>query len=280
MKAILLGLGLLVPLASAARADEPIALAANRELAVTAAGLDMDYHEIQPAKETPWINTGLYFDSREGWSPGVNLTWSDVFETKQELPSLYVRTSYQYYGGTITHYNYSTTNVAIDPQPLPIKINDLSAELGVAKMFDDRWLLAGFFQVEYFDWQRFLANANNLKEDYSFTAPGAGVRATIALTKRLALSGKLGWEYTEGVRVDGSGNPARQSPPIPFNLGSHFLGQGGVGLDYALSRQVALKLGFDFSHFAFGHSGVIRGQWEPDSFTNEGVTQLGVAWTY
>jgi hypothetical protein len=175
--------------------------------------------------------------------------------------------------------------VIISSQDMPIKINNVSVELGVAKLFDEHWLLAGFLQAEYFDWQRVLAKADNLKEDYSFAAPGAGVRATIALSRRLALSGKLGLEYTEGVRVAGSGNPASIAPPLSFKLGSHFLRQGSVGLDYALSRGVALKLVFDYSHFAFGHSAVDHfgrngTEWEPDSVTNEAVTQLGVAWTY
>lgn len=78
------------------------------------------------------------------------------------------------------------------------------------------------------------------------------------------------------------------TPPKTFELGSHFLGQGSVGLDYAVSRSIALKLCFDFSHLAFGHSqldhyltnGMPRTMYEPDSVTNEAITQVGVAWTY
>jgi hypothetical protein len=288
MKGMHLGMGLLIPLAfagSAAWADDPIVLKANREVAVTATGLYTDYQEIRPTIVGPvWTDSGVDLDSRTGWSPGVNLTWSDVFEPSNGRPSLYVRAVYQYYDWTINHNNYSMAGVIGKPERMPVKINDSSAELGVAKIFGDRELLAGFFEVEYFDWQRVLADAANYKEDYSFTAPGAGVRATIALSERLALSGKLGFEYTDLARVAGSGDAA--TPAIAFKLGSHFLGQGSVGLDYALSRCVALKLGFDFSHFAFGHSRVDHPNggtgtiWEPDSATNEGITQLGVAWTY
>ncbi len=144
-------------------------------------------------------------------------------------------------------------------------------------------------QLEYRDWSRSLPE-NNLDtvEDYSFFAPGYGLRITVAVSKRIALSAKFGIEYTVSPRWDGSGNAEYLVPPASVTLGSGSLWQGGLELDYMLTSRLALKLLSNYSHFGFGHSqtiyyndgGTLKNHDEPDSSTDQNIVQAAVAWAF
>ena len=81
------------------------------------------------------------------------------------------------------------------------------------------------------------------------------------LTNRLALTGKIGWEYTIGPKATSvpNVNPYSLEPSFLFHLGSGPVWQTTLGTDYRISDHVHCFFEMAFSHLGFGRSPVTFG---------------------
>lgn len=85
---------------------------------------------------------------------------------------------------------------------------------------------------------------------------GAGLKADYALTSRLVLRGRFGW-----AEVLNSG--------ISYNNQARPLWEGGLGMDYRMTRRLHLTAGGDYSYISYGHDRNV-----------ESSTEFGTAYSY
>jgi len=168
-------------------------------------------------------------------------------------------------------------------------INDISAEVGKGFfVLSDRAILIPLFQGEYRHWNRTVPGGFSPMEDYVYFAAGLGVRGDYAVTDRLALTGKIGWEYMIDPTNQTAANPSFSKPSNLLSLGARPIYQVSVGADYHLTEHIHAVLELDYSRFSFGQSPPVYYfintrryyELEPPSLTNDLLGQLGIAWSF
>jgi hypothetical protein len=262
----------------AARAQPPLAVAVNRALALGVSAQYMDYGEFTGSPEK-------LQDRDTAWTPGFALTASDI-ESLGDY-RLFGRIDYHYSHGAAEHWSLSLLGGPPLDYSTGQTVNQVDAELGYPiGALGQRLLLIPLAQAEYRSWNRDLPRSEfDTRETYSFFAPGVGLRASYAVTPRLAAGAKLGLDYIVGPTNAGAGNPLNATPPVTYRLGSRPLYQAGASLDYLLAPRLSLRLSSDYAHFGFGRSqlvplGPAAYRYEPRSSTSQVTTTLGLAWLY
>lgn len=263
----------------AARAQPPLAVQVNRAVGIGVSALYMDYREFTGSP--PRLQ-----DSDTGWSPGFTVTASDI-ESFGASSRVFGRVDYRFSHGPADHWSLSLLGGPPLNYTTDQTVNDVDLELGYPiAALNRRLLLIPLAQVEYRNWNRDLPHSEfDIRETYSFFAPGVGLRATYAVSQRLAASAKLGLEYTVGPTNAGAGNPANATPPVTYDLGARPVYQAGASLDYRLTPRVSLRLSSDYAHLSFGRSQFVplsptEYRYEPRSSTSQVTTELGVAWLF
>jgi hypothetical protein len=242
----------------------------NREVGVAASGLYLDYREHQK---------GGLLDSDAGWTPGFSAKASYIWDIGP-IDHTFAAVHYQFNNGDVYHQNFGS-NVAA-PHDNGLMINDVGLEFGKGILISPDLLLIPLAQADYRNWLRTFGPVGRVpQENYTFFAPGLGLRATYKVTSRLALTGKVGVEYTVSPTNSAAANPRLHTPDEVFNLRSEPLEQIELGYDYLLSPRLHGYGEIKYCHFIFGHSQRAGdGQFEPFSVTNQVSLQIGLAWDF
>lgn len=264
---------------AAARADELPVVSINREVGIFASGLMQSYREQNTNPAIP----SATLDTEYGWTPGFSLEASYLFG-----PEIYAGLNYEYNDGLVRYGGYGV-NAPYRHASLTSgeTINDLGLEIGKGFLFG-RLLLIPTIQGGYRNWDRVVPGGLSPEEQYSFFAAGLAAHATYMLTNRLALTSKIGWEYTIDPTDHSTANPAAAVPAATFAQGSRPVWQVAMGVDYRLWRGLHAVAKAEYTHFSFGESSAVtysvagrrRGEYEPTSTTDDLVLKAGVAWGF
>ena len=102
---------------------------------------------------------------------------------------------------------------------------------------------------------------------------GAGLKADYALTSRLVLRGRFGWAEV-----------------LSSGLAPRPLWEGGLGVDYRMTRRLHLTAGGNYSYFSYGHDRFSQSGREPgftysysgvsNGLSNEVKLHAGLAWQF
>jgi hypothetical protein len=266
-----------------ASADSIPVVNVSRELGLSLSGLFQSYHE-----QSPFLGLRT-LDSEQGWVPGFGAKATAIVDTPP-ISNVYVAIRYNYNSGTVTYsapYPFGITRYLRSGET----INNVNVEIGKGiLLFSDEAILIPLVQAEYRNWDRTVAGGITPNIDYSYFAAGLGLRAAYMLTGKLALTGKVGWQYTIDPKATSVANlnPYSLEPSFLFHLGSGPVWQATIGTDYRISDHVHCFLEMAYSHLGFGHSpetfGSIYGlkgfAVEPKDVTNDLLLQLGVAWGF
>jgi hypothetical protein len=197
---------------------------------------------------------------------------------------------YSYTNGTVSYSGHEVSApYSILSSPSGEIINDVGIEIGKGVLFQtDTALVVPVIQAEYRHWARSVTIAHSPDEDYAFFAAGIGLRGDYALTERVAVTAKVGWEYMINPTDQTSANPSISKPANLLSLGARPIYQVSLGLDYRLIHDIHAFLEANYSRFSFGESppvyyyvGKTRDdEYEPPSLTNDLVLELGIAWAF
>jgi len=265
-------LALLALSLSAERQDKsPTIMAVNREMGVSFSPSVIGYGEYVPA----WLN------SEHGWVIGGGFKASAPFEALRTR--WLAEATYEYNDGTTKH---TMPNIA--PTVAAFITNDMFVGVGPTFTPTSRLSATPEAYAEYREWHRGLPfNVLDLIEHYTFWAPGIGVRGAYNPSGGLVLTARGGFAYTVSPMMSGSGDLTTQVPPHTFSLDQHDVWRAGLGADYAVRRRIHAFGGINYSHFGFGKSTgasagpIIGGQHhEPNSVTDLGKVNVGIAWSY
>lgn len=250
-------------------------LAVNRELGLSFSTSWLYYRESG--------TSGLTLDSEHGWTPGFSVKGSVIGDIAS-IDNVFASITYRFNTGYSHHSSrpLSGNGSNID-YPAGSTKNDIVGEVGKGFLATPDLLLTPVAQLEYREWLRTLPKAGlAIQEDYTFFAPGGGLRASYAVSPELVLNGKLGLEYEVSPSLATVGNGNEHVPSLNFNLGAGPVFQAGLGADYALYSPLHLYLDAAYTRFGFGqsataHFGTSGTELEPSSQTDEISIDLGVA---
>ncbi|HTV54320.1 MAG TPA: hypothetical protein VMI06_05340 [Terriglobia bacterium] len=249
----------------------PAITAVNREVGLYFSSTHIAYAEYLPA----------WFNSEHGWDTGGGFKASAPFRTLRT--DWLTEASYEYNDGTTKH---------TQPNTLPVVsafvTNDMLVGVGPTFAPAARFSLTPVADAEYREWHRGLPGSHlDLIEHYTFWAPGVRVRVAYNPRDRVVLTGQSGFAYTVFPTMAGSGDASYQVPAHVFSLEPHDVWRAGLGVDYAMGRRVHAFGGIEYSRFGFGASadtyygpGLKLNHHEPNSVTDLGRLNLGIAWSY
>jgi hypothetical protein len=259
-------------LAAVCQDKSPTITAVNREIGLSFSPSLIAYHEYGPA----------VLNAEHGWVAGGGFKAGGSFRALGN--EWLAETSYQYNDGTTKHTqpNLATTYVA------GCATNDVFFGIGPSFTPTPRFSLTPEADAEYRKWHRGLPyNELDLIENYTFWAPGVGIRAAYNPVGRFVVTARGGFAYTVFPAMSGSGDALEEVPPHVFSLDQHNVWQTGLGMDYATGHRLHAFAGIDYSRFGFGASTstsegpILKGQHhEPDSVTHLAKVNVGVAWSY
>jgi hypothetical protein len=254
----------------------------SREVGLAASGLYLNYREFNPTE----------VDSNIGWTPGFGAKASYMWNIGN-FDSVFASVNYQFARGNVTQSDYSKTGSVTNAYVSGLMINDVVLEVGKGFLVSKNLIFIPVTQVEYRNWLRMISESIlSPQEDYSFFAPGVGLRATYGVAPRLALTAKVDLEYTISPIVSVSANPPYDVPGESERLGSRPVPQFQLGVDYLFVANLHGYASLSYSHFEFGQSRTVifpnpiyfggafhTGEFEPNSITNQIYLQIGLAWS-
>ncbi|OUI81766.1 hypothetical protein HK22_02625 [Gluconobacter sp. DsW_056] len=255
----------LAPLASAFADPAPV-IAVNREIGLSMTGTFRN--SVSGASSSVTENGGSGFITQSasasryrtiGWTPGFQADASVMFNAFG-IENLYGALHFSLEDGQRnykSHYRSYSSNSA--PFGFSAGGNDSSngtdnrGEIGKGfLLLSDTFLLTPFIQGGYV--------TSGGDGDFGYGSgryfAGAGLKADYALTSRLVLRGRFGW-----AEVLNSG--------ISYNNQPRPLWEGGLGMDYRMTRRLHLTAGGDYSYISYGHDRNV-----------ESSTEFGTAYSY
>jgi predicted porin len=264
------------PAASPPVSPQDMVVRVNSEIGLSVSGLFQFYQES--------FDRGPALDRETGGTPGFDLKATHMFNA-YGIDNFYAGLHYSFNDGTVT---YHAGDGDAFREPAGQIINQVNLEAGRGYFLSSRLLLLPEFQIDYRNWQRSVPNGVSPQETYSYVAPGLALRATYAATEKLALTGKLGWEYTIAPTDAAAANPGLGIPATSLRLGNRSIWQVNAGADYALSARVHVFGDLDYQHIDFGHSPTsffgtpygLGGIAEPNSTTDDLLLKLGLGFSF
>ncbi len=244
-----------------------------------------DYSEVNT---NPRVS-GTVSDSEQGWVPGFGARASTMFNAFG-VENIYASVRYNYNNGNTSYQgrsvNYPYASISESSGEI---VNNAGVEIGKGfLLLSGRAMVIPLVQAGYHSWDRLIPGGFSPEEVYTYFSAGVGVRGNYALTDRVVLSGKIGWEYMIGAADQTSANPFFSKPANRLTLGARPIYEVSVGADYRLTEHLHTFLQADYSRFGFGQSAPAyytvgaqqRYEFEPSSETDNLLVQLGVAWTF
>lgn len=262
---------LCVSIKAMAQDKSPAIKSVNREIGLSFSPSLIAYHEYMPT----------VLNAEHGWVAGGGFKASDSIRASER--EWFVETTYQYNDGSTKHTQPNSMEYSAG-----CVTNDVFVAIGPSFTPVSRFSWAPEADAEYRKWHRGLPfNELDFIENYTFWAPGVGVKADYNPVRHLVVTARGGFAYTVFPAMSGSGDAPKEVPPHVFSLDQHNLWRAGLGTDYAIGRRVHAFAGIDYSRFGFGASTytyegpVLRGQHhEPNSVTHLAKVNLGLAWSY
>ncbi|MBS1103366.1 hypothetical protein JK202_10100 [Gluconobacter sp. Dm-62] len=238
----------LIPTVSALADPAPV-IAVNREIGLSMTGTFRNSVSGYNARATENGGSGFITQSASasryrtiGWTPGFQADASVMFNAFG-IENLYGALHFSLEDGQRnykSHYRSYSSNSA--PFGFSAGGNDSSngtdnrGEIGKGfLLLSDTFLLTPFIQGGYV--------TSGSDGDFGYGSgryfAGAGLKADYALTSRLVLRGRFGW-----AEVLNSG--------ISYNNQPRPLWEGGLGMDYRMTRRLHLTAGGDYSYISYG----------------------------
>lgn len=254
---------------------------ANREIGVSFSPSNIAYNEYQD---------GGVLDSEHGWVPGVGMKATGMFDALR-MTNLLVGATYDFNHGTSSYCCLTLSSnggVSVNIADF-FRTNDLFIWAGKGFLVKPKLLLTATPEAEYREWLRENATGRfDIREDYTFWAPGFALGASCNPRSSLVLKARAGFEYTVSPVNAGSGNPNAAVPVPPSNmvLRPHDLWQFAGGGDWAISHAIHAYADAGLSRFGFGASpnqyydGGALSHHEPSSVTNLTRIDAGLAWAF
>lgn len=235
---------------STALADPLPVVAVNREIGLSMAGLfdnrvsggTSTYTAAPTSYSRGYRSTSHGVSRRIGWVPGVQVDASTMFNLGG-IENLYASAQFVLGSGSRNYKNrYTTLNSIYGSR----EFNDgggssshsiyTRGEIGKGfLLLDNTLLLTPFAQGGYLTQGEY-----SYGDDGSTTFVGAGFKADYALTDRLVLRGRFGWA-------------ALLERQFIFENGVRSRWEGGLGLDYRMTRHIHLIGGGDYAYTDYGH---------------------------
>jgi hypothetical protein len=268
-----------------AYAQAPLVVEVNREVGISASGLFQGYSE---TNVNPALNARTA-DSEQGWVPGFGVKASAMFNAFA-IDNVFAAVRYNYNNGNTNYSGYS-----VNPPFKQISessgevVNDVGIEIGKGfLLLSDKAILIPALQAGYRTWDRVLPGGFSPEESYRFFAVGIGLRGDYAVTDRLAVMAKVGWEYTIDATDQTAANPGDSKPANLLDLGSRPIYQISLGADYRVTEHIHTFFQVDYTRFSFGQSQDafytvgrrLMYEYELPSLTNDVLLQFGVAWGF
>jgi len=262
---------LALSLTASCQEKNPAIEAANREVGLSFSPSAFAYHEYGPA----------VLNAEHGWVAGGGFKGSGSLRAFGT--DWLAEANYQYSDGTTKHTQPNSM-----PRVAGCVTNDVFLAIGPSFTPVPRFSWTPEADAEYRKWHRGLPfNELDFIENYTFWAPGAGVRAAYNPVGNLVLTARGGFAYTVFPAMSGSGDAPEEVSSHVFSLDQHNVWQTGIGIDYATRHRLHVFAGIDYSRFGFGASTstyegpILKGQHhEPDSITHLAKVNVGVAWSY
>lgn len=279
----------LTPVVSAFADPVPV-IAVNREIGLSMTGTFRNSVSGVNARTTETGSSGHSAFSEDfasssryrtiGWTPGFQADASVMFNAFG-IENLYGALHFALEDGQRNYKSryrsYSSTSA---PYGFSVGGNDSSngtdnrGEIGKGfLLFSSRFLLTPFIQGGYV--------TSGADGDFGYGSgsyfAGAGLKADYALTSRLVLRGRFGW-----AEVLNSG--------VSYNNQPRPLWEGGLGMDYRMTRRLHLTAGGDYSYISYGRDRNIGSSnaWGTDysySYTSSALSNglklhAGLAWQF
>jgi hypothetical protein len=243
----------------------PPIIESNREIGISFSPSLIAYREC--------ASNGMELDSEHGWIAGAGAKAGFPFRVFGT--NWLSEATYQYNNGSSKHSGLNGGGPTVLQYPAHFNSNDVFAGIGPTFNPVPRLSLTPEADVEYRQWKRGLPQAEyEVVENYTFWAPGGGVKAAYNPVGHLVLTGRAGLAHTVFPKNAGIGNASGQVPDVTFSLGTRNVWQTGLGTDYPIGHRIHAFAGIDYSHFGFGFSESESGgprhpsQREPTSVTD------------
>lgn len=261
--------GLLLSLAGApAFADTADIRASNKAVELDVGGSYVKYGES--------VNRAT-FDTETGWMPSLSLGWTWLMPEKASwapFDNLYLHVEGQAVFGD-THYNGGLQNIftgAVTPYQSTTHDNIYHVTTRVGRFFTlyDGVTITPYLDLGFRSWRRQLTGIGAYSELYQHGEGLGGVLLQVSPVQNLVLSfsGDAGSTFGAEMSTQGS----------TFNLGSQPVWQIEGKIGYAITPSFELTTSARLDGFGYAKSGVIRGAYEPDSYTHQMTVMGGLAY--
>jgi hypothetical protein len=261
----------------------------NNQICVQFAATDFRYKETgDPARETYGK-----LDTEAGWVPGVGVELA--------LMRNWIVTNL-YFDARYTYLNGKTDYVGGLQQPIVVMqgsgndygsvkqkngavVNDLDFRIGKGFEVQSNLMVTPYLGVGYHDWDRKV----NGGEEYTNGYVGGGLLVQWAPVAGAVLSahGMAGTTFGShidvgaGYGIDGAVMASRNDGAFSAPLGDSMIWKAGLSGDYALTRNIHLNAGVEWTTFRYGESALYNVDWfEPDSFTLNTTVKAGIGYSF
>ena len=244
----------------------------DNQISVDFIDTDFGYTEYA-AIAVPGTPVGGKLDTEGSWVPGVNASLSLM--KNWIVDNAYFNAQFSYSSGS-TRYVGETGRgggygavVTSDTA----KVFDTDFRLGKGFAVADNVMLTPYFGIGSHYWRR-----GPFPESYSNGYAGAGLLGQVAASSQLVFSGYglVGGTFGSGITVATHSGIAGWSG----DLGDSAAYKLGGSADFAITRNLHVNAGDDYSNFEYGRSPFVNGNVEPHSTTSNVSLKAGVGYAF
>jgi hypothetical protein len=220
--------------------------------------------------------SGLALDSETGWMPDVNVGMGFLAKPNATIGNLYFHLDG---GGAFgnTNYNGALCNTLTDvctpyQSTTHDEIYNISGKIGRAFELGKIAMLTPFADVGYRYWDRQLTGIGGYTEDYSHGDVMGGALLQFSPIKRwvFSLSGEAGTTFSPSMNTGGD----------TYTLKDRTIWEAAGKLGYRLTERVELTGTVDYTDFRYGASAPVDGYYEPDSYSRQLTTLIGLSYHF
>jgi hypothetical protein len=218
------------------------------------------------------------FDTEDGWMPSFAVSGTALLTSKKYsfLNDLYLNldggvtsgnSTYdgglQFSNGTTIPYNNQTTHTSI---------YTLSGQIGHAFFVTDNFVVIPLLDLGFRYWDRNFKGTGGYQENYRHGQILGGALLQFSPFQKwvFSLTGEVGSTFGGGLNLPDYG--------LNFDLGSTTIWKAKAKAGYFFTDKLEATATVQFDGFGYGQSQKINGAYEPDSYTHEITTLIGVGY--